>query len=475
MQELVALDATAQSELVQSGEIKPRELVEAAIERVGRLNPKLNAVVTPMFDEAIEAVEGRLPNGPFKGVPFLLKDLTAEYAGVRFTEGSEFLGDYVPAEDDEIVTRFKKAGFVAVGKTNTPEFGLLPTTEPHRFGATRNPWDTERSPGGSSGGSASAVAARLVPLAHANDGGGSIRTPSSCCGLFGLKPTRARNPLGPKYGDQISGLVAQHVLTLSVRDSAAVLDAISGPAIGDPYWAPPNERPFLEEVGADPGKLKIAFTTQPPTGASVHEDCVSAVRDVAELCSSLGHEVEEFIPEVGLEPDALTQAFTLLFAADAANLIEDWSRQLNKKAEEEHFEPLTWAAADLGRSFNSGEYLQALQKLQNSARRIQMSLSPYDLFLTPTLAEPPAELGSFEMEGNPLYGWLRAAVMIPFVVLANYSGQPAASVPLHWNDDGLPIGVQFTARFGDEATIFRLASQLEEARPWTERLPQVCA
>lgn len=475
MQELVALDATAQAQLVQRREIKPRELVEAALERVERLNPKLNAVVTPMFDEAIEAVEGSLPKGPFHGVPFLLKDLTAEYGGVRLTGGSEFVGDYVSEEDSEIVTRFKKAGFVAVGKTNTPEFGLLPTTEPHRFGATRNPWDTERSSGGSSGGSASAVSARLVPVAHGNDGGGSIRTPSSCCGLFGLKPTRARNSLGPKYGDQISGLVAEHVLTLSVRDSAAVLDAISGPAIGEPYWAPPNERPFLDEVGADPGKLRIAFTTQTPNDASVHEDCVAALRDAVELCSSLGHEVEEFIPEGGLEPDDLTQAFTLLFAADTAKLIDDWSHQLNKKAEEENFEPLTWAAADLGRSFNSGEYLLALQKLQYSARLIQMSLSPYDLFLTPTLAEPPPELGSFEMEGNPLYGWMRAAVMIPFVVLANYGGLPAASVPLHWNDDGLPIGVQFTARFGDEATIFRLASQLEEARPWTERLPRVCA
>ncbi|MBW3588797.1 MAG: amidase [Actinobacteria bacterium] len=475
MLELVSLDATAQAQLVRNREIKPRELVEAAIERVERLNPKLNAVVTPMFDEAIEAVEGSLPKGPFQGVPFLLKDLTAEYAGVRLTGGSEFVGDYVSEEDSEIVTRFKKAGFVTVGKTNTPEFGLLPTTEPHRFGATRNPWDTKRSSGGSSGGSASAVSARLVPLAHGNDGGGSIRTPSSCCGLFGLKPTRARNPLGPKYGDQISGLVAEHVLTLSVRDSAAVLDAISGPAIGDPYWAPPNERPFLEEVGADPGKLKIAFTTQTPNDASVHEDCVAAVRNAAELCDSLGHEVEEFIPEVGLDPDALTQAFTLLFAADAAKLIDDWSRQLNKKAEEENFEPLTWAAADLGRSFNSGEYLQAVQDLQYSARLIQTSLSQYDLFLTPTLAEPPPELGSFEMEGNPLYGWVRAGMMIPFVVLANYGGLPAASVPLHWNDDGLPIGVQFTARFGDEATIFRLASHLEEARPWAERLPRVCA
>lgn len=291
--ELALLDAIAQAELVRRKEVKPIEMVEAAIERIERVNPAINAVVTPMFDEARAAAGGTLPDGPFTGVPFLLKDLLAAYAGVRMTSGSAFLRDFVPDHDSELVARHKRAGLIVVGKTNTPEYGIMPTTEPALFGPTRNPWDTTRATGGSSGGSAAAVAAGLVAFAHGNDGGGSIRIPASCCGVFGLKPTRARNPLGPDFGDMFSGLVAEHALTRSVRDSAALLDATSGSEIGDPYCAPPPARPFLHEVGADPGKLRIAFTTVAPSGATVHPDCVRAVIDAAKLCSDLGHEVVE--------------------------------------------------------------------------------------------------------------------------------------------------------------------------------------
>lgn len=262
--ELALRDATAQAEMVRKKEVKPIELVDAAIERIERINPQLNAVVTPMFDEARTSAKGELPDGPFTGVPFLLKDLIAAYAGVPMTSGSAFLGDFVPDHDSELVARYKRAGLIVVGKTNTPEYGIMPTTEPALFGPAGNPWDTTRATGGSSGGSAAAVAAGMVAFAHGNDGGGSIRIPASCCGVFGLKPTRARNPLGPDFGDMFSGLVAEHALTRSVRDSAALLDATSGASIGDPYWAPPPARPFVQEVQNNPTKLRIALTTVAP-------------------------------------------------------------------------------------------------------------------------------------------------------------------------------------------------------------------
>lgn len=310
LSDLAFLDATAQAELVRRKEVSAKELVESAIERIERLNPTLNAVVTPMYNHALAAANGELPDGPFTGVPFLLKDMLASYNGVRSTSGAALLRDFVPDHDSELVVRLKRAGLIILGKTNVPEFGLLPTTESHLFGACRNPWDTERTPGGSSGGSAVAVATGMVSMAHGNDGGGSIRIPASCCGLFGFKPTRARNPLGPDHGDIMSGLVAEHALTRSVRDSAALLDATSGPDVGDPYFAPPPLHPFLQEVGADPGKLRIAFSTEAPTGVCIHPDCVRAVIDAAELCADLGHEVLEAAPE--LDGEMMNKGFITL-------------------------------------------------------------------------------------------------------------------------------------------------------------------
>ncbi|MBL6977556.1 MAG: amidase, partial [Desulfobacteraceae bacterium] len=318
--ELAFLDATAQAELVRKKEVTAVELVEAAIDRMERLNSKLNAIVTPMYDLALENARGSLPEGPFSGVPYLLKDLLASYAGVPMSFGSKLLRNFVPDHDSELVARIKRAGLIVAGKTNTPEFGILPTTEPALFGPCRNPWNTERSTGGSSGGSAAAVAAGLVPMAHANDGGGSIRIPASCCGLFGLKPTRGRNPLGPDFGDILSGLVAEHAVTRSVRDSAALLDATSGPDIGDPYWAPPPARPFVEEIGAKPEKLKIAFTKKTADGSELHPDCVKAVEDAARLCADLGHEVEEAFPV--LDSMQITQSFTVVWAAGNASTLK---------------------------------------------------------------------------------------------------------------------------------------------------------
>ncbi len=474
LHDLASLDATAQAELVRRKEVKPIELVDAAIERIERLNPKLNAVVTPMYDLARQAARGSLPDGPFRGVPFLLKDLLASFAGVRMTSGSRFLREFVPDHDSELVARFKRAGLVVVGKTNTPEFGILPTTEPALFGPCHNPWDLGRTTGGSSGGSAAAVAAGLVPVAHGNDGGGSIRIPASCCGVFGLKPTRARNPLGPDFGDIMGGLVAEHALTRSVRDSTALLDAVSGPDIGDPYWAPPPARPFIQEVGADPGRLRIAFTSTAPSGVKIHPECVHAVRDAAALCETLGHHVEEAAPKIS--GPLLTEMFLAVWYAGCAMTVEGMTFVTGRKPTPDQFETLTWALYEKGQSVTGAQYLMAQVFLQSVARELGRFLVRYDVWLTPTLAEPPVPLGTFDSPpDDPLHGLFRAVEFVPFTPLCNLSGLPAMSVPLHWTTEGLPVGTHFIGRFGDEATLFRLAAQLEAARPWTKRRPPTFA
>lgn len=469
--ETAFLDATAQAELVRKKEVKAIELVEAAIERIEQLNPTLNAVVTPMYEQAREAAAGKLPDGPFAGVPYLLKDLLAFYAGVRMTFGTRLFSNYVPDHDSELVVRLKRAGLIIVGKTNTPEFGILPTTEPELFGPCRNPWNTERTTGGSSGGSAAAVASGMVPMAHANDGGGSIRIPASCCGLFGLKPTRGRNPLGPSFGDIMSGLVCEHAVTRSVRDCAALLDATSGPAPGDPYWAPPPKRPFLKEVGADPGRLRIAFTVEAASGTAIHDDCVRAVREVAALCSDLGHEVTEAAPKLDLE--MITHAFVVLWSAGNAVTIKALGASKEMK---EMVEPLSWTLYEMGCHYDAADYLLAVGNIQRMARDVARFFEDYDVWLTPTLAEPPVPLGTFDSPpDDPLRGFTRSGEFVPFTPICNATGQPAMSVPLFWNGDGLPVGTHFIGRFGDEATLFRLAAQLEEARPWKDRRPPVSA
>ena len=460
------LDAVAQAELVRQKEVKPIELVEAAIARIEQLNPALNAVVTPMYELARTAAVQKLPAGPFGGVPFLLKDLLASFAGVRMTLGSKLLQGFVPDHDSELVARYKRAGLIIVGKTNTPEFGILPTTEPLLFGPCRNPWNTDHTTGGSSGGSAAAVAAGMVPMAHGNDGGGSIRIPASCCGVFGLKPTRARNPLGPDFGDLMSGLVAEHALTRSVRDSAALLDATAGPDVGDPYWAPPPGRPFLQEVGVDPGRLKIAFTTQAAGDVTVHADCLQALEDTAKLCTELGHEVEE--KNLPLDAEMLFNAFSVLWSAGTASTLKILG------AAREQVEPLTWALREMSEKYSAADYILALQTLQSVSRQVARFFENYDVLLTPTLAEPPLPLGSFDSPpNNPLHGFYRSAMFACFTPVCNMTGQPGMSVPLFWNAANLPVGSHFIGRFGDEATLFRLAAQLEAARPWAGRRPAV--
>jgi amidase len=471
--EFASLDATAQAELVRHRDVTARELVDAAIARIERVNPRLNAVITTLFDEACAAAATPLGNGPFAGVPFLLKDLIASYAGARMTAGTAVLRRHVATYDSELVRRYKRAGLIVLGKTNTPEFGIPPTTEPVAYGATHNPWDLSRTPGGSSGGSGAAVAARMVAMAHGNDGGGSIRIPASCCGVFGLKPTRARTPLGPDHGDLMNGLVCEHALTVSVRDSAALLDATAGPDVGDPYWAPPPARPFREEVGADPGRLRIAFTTHAPTGVAVDPECERAVRDAAALCADLGHVVEEAAPII--DGIVLMRSFVTLWAASAAKDVIALERQ-GLVSSREQFEPVTWALHEMGRQVNAGVYLLALQELQQMTRDVARFFTAHDVWLTPVLAQPPLPLGALDAGWEePLKGFFRASELCPFTPICNATGQPAMSVPLFWSAAGLPIGSHFVGRFGDEATLFRLAAQLEAARPWAARRPPVSA
>jgi len=470
------LDGLAQAELVRRREVRPIELVDAAIERIERLNPLLNAVVTPMVDLARAQAQAGLPDGPFAGVPFLLKDLLAAYAGVRMTSGSAYLRDFVPAHDSELVRRFKRAGLIVLGKTNTPEFGNTATTEPRLFGACHNPWNTALTPGGSSGGSAAAVAAGMVPLAHGNDDGGSIRIPAACCGLVGLKPTRARNPLGPDFGDMIGGMVVEHALTRSVRDCAALLDAVSGPDLGDPYWPPPPAGPFLDEVGAPAGRLRIAFSTTPiaASNAPVHPDCTAAVLDAARLCADLGHRVEEARP--ALNGAELSDAFYVMWTGGFAWSMAGTIQAVGRPPEADEIEPTNWALYEIGRLTTAAAFLAAQQTLQRAARDVAHFFADYDVWVTPVVSAPPPLLGAFAAPpDDPMQGWRRVDDWVPFTRLCNATGQPALSLPLYWNAAGLPIGTQLIGRFGDEATLFRLAAQLEAARPWAQRRPAVSA
>jgi len=456
--------------LVRRGELSAQELFEAALARIEAHNPALNAVVTPLFDAARAELARGLPAGPFQGVPFLVKELVASVAGAATTASSRLFAGQVAGADSEIVARMRRAGLLIVGKTNSPEFGLSPATESLLYGVTRNPWNLALTPGGSSGGAAAAVASGMVPLAHATDGGGSIRIPASCCGLFGLKPTRARVSAGPEGGEGLSGLAHQHVVSRSVRDSAALLDAIAGPLPGDPYSAPPPERPFLAEVGREPGRLRIAFARTAPSGVPLDADCVAAVEDAARLCERLGHEVEEASPDY--DALALQRGFEQVFAANTmANIARATGGGLCDPA---LVEPLTYALAERGRALSAADHILNLHALHRQARRIAGFFERHDVWLTPTLAQTPRPLGWFDIRSSDARAWLdRLAAYLPFTYPFNVTGQPAASLPLHWSAEGLPIGCQFAARYGEEGLLLRLCAQLEAARPWFHRRPPV--
>jgi amidase len=480
--DLTQLDATAQAELVRTGEASPSELVEAAIERAQRINPELNAIIHEFYDEAAEAAKGELPDGPFRGVPFLLKDLGAGLAGQPLHLGMRALKeiDFRLPVDTYLGQRFRDAGFVTIGKTNTPELGILPTTEPVAYGPTRNPWDLERTPGGSSGGSGAAVAAGIVPVAHANDGGGSIRIPSSHNGLVGLKPTRQRTSQGPLIGDALSGLTEELVVARSVRDVAAVLEAVHGAAPGDPYVAPAPERPYTEEVGADPGKLRIGMRLEAFVPQEVDEEVKDGARAAARLLEGLGHEVDDDSPDPPSRPggeDDLIQSFMTRWQAGQAASLDEFGALMGRPLGPDDVEPLTWALAEEGRRKGAGDYLIAVGLHQRLARVIAAWFEAgHDLLLTPTTGEAAPPLGTFDDSGpDPLRAIERARKTAIFNALFNATGNPAISLPLHWTEDGLPTGVQLVAPYGREDVLLRIAAQVEQAQPWADRHPAVWA
>jgi amidase len=463
-------DGLGLAELVRRREVSAKELLDAAIARVEALNPTLNAVVARLYDAARAAVEAGLPRGPFTGVPYLLKDIGALYAGAVTSAGSRAFADAVADHDSEITARLKRAGLVIFGKTNTPELGIASSTEPRLFGPTRNPWNLGYSAGGSSGGAAAAVASGMLPMAHASDGGGSIRIPASCCGLFGLKPTRARNPMGPDAGEGWSGASVAHAITRTVRDSAALLDATAGPDVGDPYWAPPPAGPFLAEVGRDPGPLRVALATTPWNGRHVDAECAEAATAAARLCERLGHRVEEARPEIDAE--ALAHAQRVVVAANVRSALDLRGAARGRPITEKDVEPETWRRVQDAARFTAADYARSILVIHRTGRAIGRFFAGHDVLITPTMACTPYPLGVLDMSSDDVEGFYEALLRsIAFTSLFNASGNPAMSVPLAWSRDGLPIGVQFVAPFGDEALLFRLAAQLEAARPWSERRP----
>lgn len=466
------LDATAQAALVSSGDISADELLGASIDGAEKLNPELNFLVTRMYDQAKAAIKAGLPEGPFKGVPFVLKDLGPQYKGVPTSGGSKLLANIESEFDSALCKKYKQAGLVIFAKTITPEFGFQPTTEPSLHGRCKNPWDPTRTTGGSSGGSGAAVASGVVSMGHGNDGGGSIRVPASACGLFGLKPTRARISQAPMQGDSRSGLSNDHALTRSVRDSAALLDATEGAVPGDPYAAPHKERPFLNEVTTPPGKLRIAYTMSTASGKPIHDDCVKATLDTIELCKELGHEVIEAWPSY--DKTDMARSFVTMWECGARFGITAAAALHGREPRAEDVEPLSWALYQRGADITGAQYLAAVNHIQRVSRDIANFMNDYDILLTPTLGEPPVPLGTFDAKpNNPVYGYYRAGKFAPFTATFNMTGQPAMSVPLFWNSEGLPIGSHFVGRLGDEATLLRLAGQLEIARPWIDRRPPV--
>jgi len=463
-------DALGLADLVRRGKVAPGDLLEAAIERVEARNPKLNAVVAKLYDLGRQAIASGLPDGPFRGVPFLMKDLTASIADVKMTRGSRFFVDApAPTADSEHVRRLRRAGLVIFGRTNTCELGLSLTCEPVLYGPTRNPWDLTRISGGSSGGAAAAVGARMLPMAHATDGFGSIRAPAACCGLVGLKPTRGRNTMAPFLGEGLGGLSAEHAVTLSVRDSAALLDATNGPGAGDPYAAPPPARPYMEEIAAAPGRLRIAYTTVAPNGAPVEAVSLETLAETVALCRDLGHHVEEANPEI----DGAAVVPTFLTFSTANTVVNLASHPTaGRLPRPDEVERVTWATGQLGEKVTGADYVRATQAAHRLGRQMAAFHARHDVLLTPGLATLPVKLGWIDMMMEDVHEyWRRVFTFSPFTVWFNITGQPAMMLPLGRAESGMPVAVQLVARFGDEGTIFRLAAQLERSRPWFDRRP----
>lgn len=470
-EEYQAQDAVGLAALVASRQVSAAEVLEAAITRMEAVNPAINAITLSLADQARAEVAAGAPAGPLAGVPWLIKDLGAQVKGTPTTAGSRLFKDPLAAQDSATVTAYRQAGLVIFGKTNTPEFGLEPATEPELFGPTSNPWDLGRSPGGSSGGAAAAVAAGILPAAHASDGGGSIRTPASCCGLFGLKPTRGRVSFAPA-DEGWGGFSIQHAVTRSVRDSAALLDAVCRPVDGDPYWLEPPATPFLDEVGRDPGRLRIGFIPGGLAGEAIDPECAAAVADAARLCESLGHSVEEVRLSVDLA--AARAAASVVVAASVAATLDAEQARRGRGLEDDEIDGFTRALYRRGQGLSGSEYVRAMQAAHAAGRQAARTFETVDVLLTSTLGLPPIPTGW--LRGRPVdpRGYVeRLFAFMPNTQLFNQTGAPAMTVPLAWSEGGLPIGLQFVGRPADEATLLRLAGQLEQARPWAHRRPKL--
>jgi len=463
--------------MVRSGEVSARELVEASFEAIGRLNGDINAFVTLCEERALAEADAVVAGDerPLAGVPIAIKDLVAITEGVRTTFGSEAMEDWVPDHDSALVRRLRGAGAIIVGKTNLPEFGILPVTEPDRFGPTRNPWDTSRTPGGSSGGSAAAVASGMVPIAHANDGGGSIRIPASCCGLVGLKPSRGRVSLAPDFTEFVGGIAIEGCVSRTVADTALVLDIISGYETGDPYWAPPPSRPFVEAVEREPRRLRIGFVHTAPIGIPVDERCAEAAHDAASVLESFGHEVVEARPE--WDDEGYIENFITIWTAGTGEEIHTYGRLYGEQLDVSKLEALTRQMVEISSGFSAVDYLRALEYLQRMARRIVSFWDDYDVLLTPTLAQPPLPIGALRpADGEePIKMLENSAGFVPFTPLFNVTGQPAISLPTTTSPEGLPIGVQLVGPPAGEELLLSLSSQLEANVAWQDRRPELAA
>lgn len=467
-------DGLGLAELISRGEVSPLEVVDAAIERVERHNGAINAVIYKAYDEARAAAAGALPDGPFRGVPFLVKDLFLGVAGWPRTSGSRFLANvgFVDREDSGLMKRYRASGVVTLGKSNLCEFGMTGTTEPALFGACRNPWNLDHIAGGSSGGAAAAVASGMVPMAHAGDGLGSIRIPASCCGLVGLKVTRDRNPHLPDVLDFAVGNVVEHVVTRTVRDSAAMLDVTGLPEPASPYPAPPKARPYVEELTAAPGRLRIAWWKRTPSGDAVDPDVARALEETARLLESLGHHVEE--RPIDADLPAFSRSVAALTGANFAAFLKRTIAEAGRDPLPGELEPYTEAAMHVTRTIPGEAALYALQERRRCARQVLQFFETWDVFLSPVLSCPPPKLGYVDpVTIPPAELGPRNAQVFPFAAVFNHTGQPSISLPLGWSAGGLPIGMMFSGRYGDEATLIRMASQIEQAAPWSGRRPAI--
>jgi amidase len=461
-------DGLGLAELVAKGDVSPDELLDLALSLIEQADPRLNAVVNVFESQARQAITEGLPAGPFGGVPFAIKDLWTNVSGVVTANGSRLFADAVAAGDSEIVRRYRRAGLVLFAKTNSPELGTSPSTEPALFGPTGNPWDLTLTSGGSSGGAAAGVAAGLFPLAHATDGGGSIRIPASCCGLFGLKPTRGRVPSGPERGEGWSGMSAQHVVSRSVRDSAAALDAVAGAMPGDPYWAPPQSPSYLADVATTPGRLRVGVILDAPTGVGVDPICQAAAQATAERLEALGHEVTAAAWPFPPEQHGAAQS---IIPVQLAATIDARLARLGRPLRPDDLEAVTSLLVERGRAITGIEYVNAVQSMHQVGRAMGGLFERIDVLLTPTLGRPPFPLGT--LDGSDVARFVREVGSVAcFTAVANITGQPAMSLPLDHAPSGTPIGSQIIGRFGDETTLYRLAGQLESAHPWFDRLPK---